>query len=193
MVFFRHNIPCIVFAFSLTMTMIAACITSISLHNNNSDLTKILKHTYSLPQSYSINQASKDGIVDVSVTSNGRNLYIESFLRKAVINRRATLRTASIGHVGELLITIYSMPERVSSSLIVKAEVYDVQLQRSTIYYVSRDYEIYEKEDGIFETRLSFLCPCGYTYEQRMKLRNCQHEEATEATDILLYSWKESP
>ena len=57
-------------------------------------ISRINEMTYSLPQTYTLEQARKAGIVDVSVVSNGRNGKIEKFLSDVSQNKAAILRTA---------------------------------------------------------------------------------------------------
>ena len=140
-------------------------------------IDKIHEMTYSLPQTYTLEQAKKAGIVDVSLVSNGRNVKIEKFLGEVSQNKPTILRTAKINNDGELIITLYT---NITHFQTIRVYEYNVVYQRVDGTHASQEYKI-SNSNGVNEVWLVEVPPPEYYIESY---------DESEFSDLLLYSWE---
>jgi hypothetical protein len=146
---------------------------------------KINDHTFLLPQTYTLEQAKKDGIVDVSVVSNGKNTKIEKFLYDVSQNKVATLRTANINHNGKLIITLYTNDIRFQ---VIRIFEYGVVSQGATGYHVSQEYRV-SKENDSYKIWLQTVPNPAVSPEFYEELYE-ESIESVEFVELLLYAWE---
>jgi len=105
-------------------------------YRNPHDIDRILEVFNSTPKTYTIQQAKKDGFVDLSGVQNTKNDTVERFLNNTSENRWDVLRTVREIDNGPF-ITIYIND---NNAKVIRSYLYDVYQQRLRINHFSQNY-----------------------------------------------------
>ena len=98
--------------FSISIICILCFAIYFTFGDKSKRIDKELERIYTIPQNYSIEQAAKDGIIDVSKVSEKENNNINKFLLKVNQKEWAVLKTIEDTSEG-LIITMYVFDDRI--------------------------------------------------------------------------------
>ena len=106
--------------------------------------TLVERNLSSAPKDYTLQQAQKDGFVDISDTIE-QNATIDSFLQSASNNQWNVLKTAHM-EGDSLILQLYISDNRCQC---IRSYSYDVALQRGAVQVFAPQYSTTEKGDTI--------------------------------------------
>lgn len=131
------------------LSILAICILCCAIYFTCGDKSKSidreLERIYTIPENYSIEQAAKDGIIDVSKVSEKENKNINKFLLKVNQKEWAVLKTIEDTSEGPI-ITMYVFDDRIDEirawRYVVTKQAGQAPDRRFKSYYTTDNNEI---------------------------------------------------
>lgn len=140
----------------LTILLITIAVGVILFYHYKTDKTNIiewgLEKVYRLPKNCTLDEVVKDGFVNVTGVSKGRNEKIDDFLLKAAKGEWTVLKTAELTD-NDLLIRFYVHDDRINT---IRLWTYEVKRQSgiSPDKRFQVDYSV-KNEDGVSKVYLT--------------------------------------